>query len=134
MIILDATVVIAYLDADHAHHHEAVAILQWAAESDRALGIGTITLAEVLVKAVQEDALARTMAILRELEIREIMLPDHAAEDLAKLRVRTRLKMPDCTVLAVAQAHVAAIATFDRRLATMAADGGCEVCGLATSD
>ncbi len=41
--------------------------------------------------------------------------------ELARLRAETRLKMPDCVVLAYARSHDVAVATFDETLAAAAA-------------
>jgi predicted nucleic acid-binding protein len=43
--------------------------------------------------------------------------------ELARLRVATRLKMPDCVVLACAQAHGLGVATFDDALRRVAGAG-----------
>ncbi len=47
MIVLDANVLIAYLDAEHVHHERAEQLL--AREVDEDFGVNLLTLAEVLV-------------------------------------------------------------------------------------
>lgn len=49
---------------------------------------------------------------------------------IARLRAATSLKHPDCAVLVTAEAFGATLATFDRRLATVARERGVEVVGV----
>ena len=113
MIAVDASVLIAYLDSRDAHHHAAVALL---AAATPPLLVHPVTAAEVLVAPTRcglaEPVWADLTAIGVEVDTTTIdpML-------LARLRVSSGCKMPDCCVLAVAITHGALIATFDERLA-----------------
>ncbi len=125
MIVLDASVLIAHLDATDLHHERASAILHDAA--DEALAASPITLAEVLVGPARAGMVDRGTAVLHDLDVMSVPLLEDAPARLAMLRAGTGLKMPDCCVLlAVEQTH-GALATFDDRLATAAIHRGLAV-------
>ncbi|MBK5224687.1 MAG: type II toxin-antitoxin system VapC family toxin [Acidimicrobiia bacterium] len=111
MIVLDASVLIAYLDARDAHHHMAQSLLE--REIDGQLLVNPLTLGEVLVGPVRVDRLDDALTVLRELGIVEQPFPTDAAARLAQLRVRTGLRMPDCCVVLAAQDATARVASFD---------------------
>ena len=114
MIVLDASVLIAYLDGEDGHHAAAETLLTRAMDDD--LGANSLTLAEVLVVPVRDGRLDSTLAALRDLEIQELPFPADAAVRLAQLRATAGLKMPDCCVLLAAEDAVATVASFDERL------------------
>lgn len=115
MIVLDASLLIAYLDGEDAHHGRAEELL--AREIDDDFGANSLTLAEVLVAPVREDRLETVRAMLSDLEVQELPFPDDTAVKLAQLRATTGLKMPDCCVLLAAEhAGAARVASFDDRL------------------
>jgi predicted nucleic acid-binding protein len=115
VIVVDASVLIAHLDARDVHHDAATAQLLDAA--DQQFGASSITLAEVLVAPARAGRLAEAQAALRALGVTELTLPDDAAERLATLRVETELKLPACCALLAAENAGAAVLTFDDRLA-----------------
>lgn len=119
MIVLDASVIIAYLDSEDHHHARAEALL--AREIDEDFGADSLTLAEVLVAPARENRLAAVRTILAELEVQELPFPEDTAVRLAQLRAATGLKMPDCCVLLAAEQHDAPLACFDERLTEAAA-------------
>jgi predicted nucleic acid-binding protein len=125
VIVLDASVVIAYLDAHDAHHRRAVTLLEHAADDE--LAMSALTLAEVLVAPARAGRLDDVHASVAELGIIEQPLPHGSAVRLAARRARTGLRMPDCCVLLAAEEASAALATFDDRLAREAAAAGIEV-------
>lgn len=94
MIVLDASVLIAYLDGEDEHHAAAEALLVRAIDDD--LAANPLTLAEVLVVPARDGRLAAVTSALRELEVRELPFPDDTAIRLAQLRANTGLKLPDC--------------------------------------
>lgn len=120
MIVLDASVLIAYLDGDDGHHAAAETLLAQAIDDD--LGANPLTLAEVLVVPVRDGRLEPTRAALRDLEVNELPFPADTAARLAQLRVNTGLKMPDCCVLLAAEDAGATVASFDEQLAQAAED------------
>lgn len=120
MIVLDAAVLIAFLDEGDAHHEAAVAVLAAAAEAEQDLGIRTINLAEVLVVPARDGWLRDATDALARLGVVEIAPSEGSAVVLAHLQARTRLKMPDCCVLEAAMAHQGQVATFDVALQVVA--------------
>lgn len=119
MIVLDASVLVAFLDPCDALHGKSVSTMLELG-SDRLL-ISPITHAEVLVGPARSGTLASTQAALSALGVTEVALPADAAPQLAGLRATTALKLPDCCVLLAAQQSASTVLTFDLRLATAAA-------------
>lgn len=118
MIVLDASVLIAYLDAEDAQHDRSKALL--AREIDDELAISSLTLAEVLVLPARENRIAEVRGALGEMEVQELNFPTGSAATLAEIRATTGLKMPDCCVLLAVEKAGARLATFDERLARVA--------------
>ena len=125
MIVLDAGVLIAHLDATDLHHERATALLHNAA--DQALAASPITLAEVLVGPARAGRVDHGTALLRDLDVASVPLLEDAPVRLAVLRAGTGLKMPDCCVLLAAEQTRSGLATFDDRLATAATERGLAV-------
>ncbi len=120
MIVLDAGVLIAYLDGEDGHHAVAETLLTHAIDDD--LAVNSLTLAEVLVVPARDGRLDPVRTALRDLEVQELPFPADAAVRLAQLRATTGLKMPDCCVLLAAEDAVASLASFDERLTQVAED------------
>jgi predicted nucleic acid-binding protein len=115
VIVLDASVLIAHLDANDALHARAEDAL--LATADQPLRCSPITLAEVLVGPARQDQVGAARAALSQLEVEQIPLRGDAAVRLAELRAHTGLKLPDCCVLLAAQdAGADAVLTFDDAL------------------
>jgi len=122
VIVLDASVLIAHLDATDKHHDSAgVLLLQVAGEP---IGASPLTLAEVLVGPARAGQLDRGTALLDQLDVASVHLDDDAPALLALLRAGTNLKLPDCCVLLAAEQTHGAVATFDDRLANAATERG----------
>lgn len=118
MIVLDASILIAYLDAADRHHEAAELLLANAVDEE--LGANPLTLAEVLVVPARTGQLDAVLAALTDLDVQTLSFPLDTAVRLAKLRAGTGLRMPDCCVLLSAEDWDARIATFDERLARAA--------------
>lgn len=125
MIVLDASVLIAHLEATEAQHDRATRLLVDAAEET--LAVSPLTLAEVLVGPVRSGTLEAAQSAIRELEIATIAVAIDAPTRLATMRASTSLRLPDCCVLLAAETAGAQVATFDRRLASSAAELGLTV-------
>jgi len=127
VIVLDATVLIAYLDDTDPHHAPAAALLRDQAGSPFATS--ALTLAETLVRPVSRGAADLVIDILvGRLEITTVPIMSVEAPRLAEIRASTGLKMPDCCVLLAAERLSASkLATFDARLAQVAAERGLAV-------
>lgn len=126
MIVLDASVLIGYLDADDAHHERATQLLEREIDAD--LALNPLTLAEILVGPMRADRLDLALAVLHGLEIVERPFPPEAALRLAQIRTLTGRRIPDCCVLFTAEDAAASVATFDTGLMKAAAS-----LGLATA-
>jgi predicted nucleic acid-binding protein len=112
MIVVDASVLIAFLDPNDVHHTGAVELL---ADAVPPLLAHPITAAEVLVSPVRHGVADAVWADLLAIGV-EL---DHTPIDplqLARLRAETGCKMPDCCVLASAANQNTAVITFDDRL------------------
>lgn len=118
MIVLDASVLIAFLDPSDALHADAVTAL--IARGGQRLRLSPITHAEILVGPTRAGTLERTRAALAALGLSELALPLDAATSLARLRVDTKLQLPDCCVILAAQQSTGSILTFDDRLSAAA--------------
>lgn len=127
MIVLDASVLIAHLDGRDPHHAKAGALL--AGSGAAPLGASAITLAETLVAPARVRRLEEAQAALERLGVGELSFGEGAPGRLAQLRAATGLKLPDCCVLAAAQSHAGAVASFDARLVAAAGELGLEVAG-----
>lgn len=125
MIVLDASVMIAHLDATDAHHDRAAVLLMEAASEP--LLASPLSLAEVLVGPARVGRLADAVAALDELGVRAVGLDDDAPSRLATLRSETGLRLPDCCVLLAGEQVGADVATFDERLGSAASRQGLSV-------
>jgi predicted nucleic acid-binding protein len=114
VIIVDASVLIGYLDRTDAHHGAAVDLLAREIEDD--LAASSLTLAEVYVGPAKTGRLEQAVAAVRDLEVVERPLPASGAISLAELRARSGLRLPDCCVLLLAQEARGLVASFDKRL------------------
>lgn len=125
MIVLDASVLIGYLDAGDAHHARAVALLTREIDDDFAVNL--LTLAEILVAPTRAGRADMVLGILDDLGVETLQFPPDSAVVLAQLRAETLLTMPDCCVLLSARAQQARLASFDERVAKAARAMGLEV-------
>lgn len=132
IVVLDASVLIAFFDGADAHHQRAKGLLAEVAGDD--LVVSSITLAELLVGPARggEGQMDSALGALARLEVCEERFPEDAAVQLAGLRAETMLKLPDCCVLLAARtAGADSVATFDGRLAQVVKAQGLRVKGEA---
>jgi len=127
VIVLDASVLIAVLIPQDMHHHFAASLVAGAISSSQNLLVNPVTLAEILVLPTRENRVDLVLAALAGLGVQEDPLPTNAARVLARLRVDTGLKLPDCCVLLTAMDRQATLASFDQRLLAAAAALGIAV-------
>ena len=114
MIVLDASVLIGYLDAGDAHHDRAAALLTREIDDDFAVSL--LTLGEILVAPTRTGQRDTVLDILDDLGVQTLPFPAGSAVTLAQLRVETQLRMPDCCVLLSARDQQARLASFDARV------------------
>ena len=124
MIVVDANVMIAVLDPHDSHFDLARRF--FAAHASERLAAHRLTMAEALVLAANGGREVAAAAAISALGVGRFDEPDDPIE-LARLRARSGLKMPDCCVLYAAIRERAKLATFDARLAKAAAGLGVQV-------
>ncbi len=115
IVVLDASVVIAFLDADDAHHAAAVAAIGRARREE--LVLPSSAYAEILVDPWRRGPEAVTVVkqFVVDLGIRIVPLTAEIAERAARLRSGARaFRLPDALVVATAEALDAPALTCDR--------------------
>jgi predicted nucleic acid-binding protein len=123
VIVLDASVLIAFMDADDQFHGPARTALE--AALGRPLRASALTLAEVLVRPTRIGVLPVAKRALAAIGVDPVPIGRDGPERLAELRVRTGLKLPDCCVLLAGQdVRAEAVLSFDERLRQAAHDAG----------
>ncbi len=119
---LDAGVIIAFLDADDAHHDAARSAISDALDNADRLSIAASALAECLVGPARRGpkAVEVVRALLERLPVSVVELDADIAVRAARLRARHRtLKLPDALVLATAEQSAAdRLITTDRKWPT----------------
>ena len=123
MIVLDASVLIAHFAVRDAHSARALEIL----DTEEELSIHPLTLAEVLTRPAREGREGHYRQHIATMGVEQLPLPDAQPVALARLRATTKLKLPDCCVLAAALETGATLATFDSTLARVAIEQGVAV-------
>ncbi|WP_284229937.1 type II toxin-antitoxin system VapC family toxin [Arenivirga flava] len=118
MIVVDANILIAFLDRDEAHHAAVVDSL--AMTADEALASTALTIAEALVHPSLAGTASDAERALDSIGLQRLVLGGSDARSLAELRARSRLRMPDAVVLHAAQQHHATLCTTDTALARAA--------------
>jgi len=115
IVVLDASIVIAFLDARDPHHAAGVEAVGHARREE--LVLPSSAYAEVLVDPWRRgpDAVAVVRRFVTDLGIRIAPLTEQVAELAARLRAHHRaLRLPDALVLATADALEGAVLTCDR--------------------
>lgn len=125
MIVLDANVLIAFLDPSNALHERAVDV--FVDNADDSLRVSALTLAEALVYPTRHSRQVEALERISELGVRVDEIAADSAIDIARVRSATSLRLPDAVVLEAARRRGAAVATFDARLAAAARDAGVAV-------
>ena len=123
---LDASVLIALMNAGDAHHRDAVTLVRRAAIAG-ALIAHPITIAESAVGAAEHGRLQQVRDAFAGLGLATAPGDPDQPWRLADLRASTRLPLPDCCVLDVAVESHSVLATFDIRLAAAARQRGVPV-------
>lgn len=118
MIALDASVLIAYFDSTDLHHDAAASLLDHYVSDG--FCVSPLTQAEVLVRPADTGREDDMLAAMRAIGITTIPLSGESVAALARIRSRTRTKMPDACLLLVAQQTSSVVATLDTALADKA--------------
>ena len=123
---LDASVLIALMNAGDAHHRDAVTLVRRAAIAGDLIA-HPLTIAESAVGAAEHGRLQQVRDAFAGLGLATAPGDPDQPWRLAELRARARLALPDCCVLDVALEFQGALATFDVRLAAAAHEHGVPV-------
>jgi len=127
VIVLDASVLIAFLNGSDRHHAKANRLLETL--SGEPWGTSSVTLAETLVYPARAGRLEEAEAALVGLDLQELLSGGGAPGRMAEMRASLGVKMPDCCVLLAAQDNDAAVASFDAGLLAAARKLGLKVAG-----
>jgi predicted nucleic acid-binding protein len=116
-IALDASVVIAFLDALDAQHESAVEVLRHHLVSGHRLLLPASAYAEVLIKPIQQGTASVVDGFVSDSRMEIVAFDRAIALRAAKLRAEHRfLRLPDAMVLATAFECDASLLTLDARL------------------
>lgn len=122
MIILDANVLIGFLDGNDQHHAASVDLLE--RHFVDGVGSSVLTVAEALVHPTRAGRQDPVMAALDSIGVQVLGLDPADAAALALVRSSHRLRMPDAVALHTALATGSSLATFDATLAAAAERAG----------
>lgn len=131
MIILDANVLIGFLDGEDSYHQASKDVLE--EHFLEGFGVSTLTVAEALVYPAKSGREEQAYASLRRIGIKTVGIEPEDGVDIARLRSRHNIRMPDAVVLHCALATGSRVATFDKALRLAAHDAGLETV-LVTSE
>lgn len=122
MIVLDANVVIAFLDESDAHHEAAVGLLERRFHDG--FGASVLTIAEALVHPTRVGRETEALRALTNIGVAILPLAAEHATGLAHIRSAYNVRMPDAVALHAAATATAELATFDESLRAAAARAG----------
>lgn len=122
MIVLDATVLIGFLDATDLHHAVALNLLERRLADGFAASV--LTVAEALVHPTRVDRQDAALASLVKIGVQIIPIETSDAAALARVRNSYRVRMPDAVALHAPLSTGAELATFDEALTTAAETAG----------
>lgn len=122
VIVLDANVLIAFLDADDAHHDDALSLFEHRFLDGFSASV--LTVAESLVHPTRAGRQDAALAALATVGITVLAIEPLDAAGLARVRIDYRLRMPDAVTLHAAISTRSELATFDNALAAAAAKAG----------
>lgn len=122
MIILDANVLIGFLDATDPHHAATLDLLE--RHFAEGFGSNVLTVAEALVHPTRAGRQDAAQASLAKIGVEVIGLESGDAVLLAGIRNDHRLRMPDAVALHTAIRSGSALATFDESLSAAAQRAG----------
>ena len=122
MIVLDATVLIGFLDATDLHHDAALDLLERRFADGFAASV--LTVAEALVHPTRVDRQDAALASLVKIDVQIIPIEASDAAALARVGNSYRVRMPDAVALHAALSTGAELATFDEALTAAAETAG----------
>lgn len=125
MIILDANVLIGFLDRTDPQHTASMELLERRFAGGFASSV--LTIAEALVHPTGTGRQDAAMTALMSIGVRVLPIEASDASQLARIRHSYRLRMPDAVALHAAISTGADLATFDEALIAAADRAGVTV-------
>ena len=122
MIILDANVLIGFLDEQDSQHQASKNLLE--EHFLEGFGVSALSVAEALVYPAKSGREDHAYSSLRRLGIKSIGVEPEDGIDIARLRSRHSIRMPDAVVLHCALSTGSRLATFDKALRLAASEAG----------
>jgi len=122
VIILDANVLIGFLDADDPHHAATVDLLERRFADG--FGSSVLTVAEALVHPTRAERQDAAIAALDRIGLQVLAIGAADAAALARVRNDYRVRMPDAVALHTALSTDSELATFDEALIAAANRAG----------
>ena len=122
VVVLDASVLIALVSSQDAHHNWAMEMFRDTASFD--LQMTSLSQAEALVHPARNGKLDKFLKTFSALGLVVTSIEGSDASKLATLRATTNLKMPDACVLHQAMKVSGSVATTDNQLAPVAKSKG----------
>jgi predicted nucleic acid-binding protein len=127
VVVIDASVLIGFLDAADPSHATAVELLRTEVEAGSRLLISASAYSETLVRPMQRDLADQIDAALDGLGIGIVAIDRLTARSAAAIRARSPVRLPDALVLATARGQEAKLLTLDKRLRRIAESLGISV-------
>ena len=122
VIVLDANVLIGFLDSTDSHHAAAMDLLERRFADG--FGANVLTVAEALVHPTRIERHDAAMASLARIGVQVLPLNISDAAALARVRNTYRVRMPDAVALHTALVTGSELATFDSVLSAAAVRAG----------
>jgi predicted nucleic acid-binding protein len=122
VIILDANVLIGFLDSSDPHHAASVDLLE--RHFVDGFGSSVLTVAEALVHPTRVERQDAALASLLRIGVQVVPVNASDAAALARVRNSYRLRMPDAVALHTAISTGSELASFDEALIAAAARAG----------
>ena len=123
VVVFDSDVLIGFLNADDAHHPEAVALVRESLAPGTRRMLSAVNHSEILIGPMKAGEAARDHvdAMLVRFSIEIVIVDGACARRAAAVRARTGLKLPDAYALATA-VHAEHEGHDDVRLASFDAE------------
>ena len=117
IVVFDSDVLIGFLNADDAHHEEAIAWMRAAMEPGTQRWISAVNYSEILIGPVRAGRQEVVDRMLGSFNIEAKIVDMPLARRAAAVRASTNLKLPDAYALATC-IHAEHLGYEDVRLAT----------------
>ena len=125
MIILDANVLIGFLDSSDPHHAATTELLERRFVDGFASSV--LTVAEALVHPTRVNRQDAALTALLSIGVKVIPVEATDATELARVRNSYQLRMPDAVALHTAIRTGSELATFDEALVVAAGRAGVSI-------